>query len=150
MNKKTVFLNVQKITYLIFYLTIYFLSNHLMKRYSWMMNNGYSIEVIFGAFRKIESKIGNCMRRKFFHIFLPRNKMKIKPVQAPSLLNQSPCEKTFREVRTFFDSNIHGFIETIERPFIFFPFLWPKQCYLWYVNLKQSTQKFKLIWSQRK
>ena len=24
-----------------------------------MMNNGYSIEVIFGAFRKIESKIGN-------------------------------------------------------------------------------------------
>ena len=59
MNKKTVFLNVQKITYLIFYLTIYFLSNHLMKRYSWMMNNGYSIEVIFGAFRKIESKIGN-------------------------------------------------------------------------------------------
>ena len=90
------------------------------------MNNGYSIEVIFGAFRKIESKIGNCMRRKFFHIFLPRNKMKIKPVQAPSLLNQSPCEKTFREVRTFFDSKFsprdahaYNFMLRIEINFFF-------------------------------
>ena len=43
------------------------------------------------------------------------------------------------------------FIETFSLVVQLFPFLWPKQCYLcWYVNSKQSTQKFKLIWSQRK